>query len=108
VRVRTWDTYVGIFAHFAIASTWKIPNVFPSASRKYPCQQVFGTANLGNATTPQSCSITRVGADTPVRLPVPGTGCEGTTEAAALSAQAVIDPGGSRIGMSSPHGSRVA
>src|SRR4029077_15155657 len=43
--------------YFAFGSTWKIPNVFPSVSTKYPCQQVFGTANLGKATIPPSCAM---------------------------------------------------
>src|SRR5579864_2906951 len=47
----------GLRRYFAFVSTWKMPNVLPSGSMKYPCQQVFGTANFGSATIPPSCSI---------------------------------------------------
>src|SRR3954447_9586764 len=43
--------------YFAVASTWKLPNVLPSGSTKYPCQQVLGTANFGRATIPAASVI---------------------------------------------------
>ena len=38
--------------YFASSSTSKIPNTFPSKSKKYPCQHVPGTANFPSATIP--------------------------------------------------------
>src|SRR4051812_35422372 len=43
--------------YFAFASTWNIPNTLSSVSRKYPCQQTPGTANLASATLPPSLEI---------------------------------------------------
>src|SRR5690348_2395747 len=48
--------YIGFYFP-AVASTWKMPNVLPSGSTKYPCQQVLGTANLAMATIPPESVI---------------------------------------------------
>ena len=36
---------------------WKMPNVFPSVSMKYPCQHTPGTANFGKAICPPALRI---------------------------------------------------
>ena len=41
-----------LYGYFAAESAWKIPNVFPSVSMKYPCQHTPGIANFGMAICP--------------------------------------------------------
>jgi|SRR5580704_3858112 hypothetical protein len=48
---------VDVVVHAAFSSGWKTPNVLPSESTKYPCQQIWGTANFASATIPPAASI---------------------------------------------------
>src|SRR6185503_8314370 len=47
----------GGLSYLAFSSTWKRPNVLPSVSTKYPCQQTPGTANFGSTTFPSRLPI---------------------------------------------------